>query len=59
MNEISDILKSMASHFADLADKMEKRDASQQSRIDALETEINKSKQTLRTVANVILNELE
>ena len=59
MNEISTILKSMASSFADLADKIEKRDSQQQFRIDALEVEINKSKQTLRTVANVILDELE
>ena len=59
MNEISDILKSMANHFADLADKIEKRDVEQQCRISSLETEVYKSKQTLRTIANVILNELE
>ena len=59
MNEISDILKSMASHFADLADKIEKRDAEQQCRINSLEVEVHKNKHTLRTVADVILKELE
>jgi hypothetical protein len=59
MNEISDILKSMASHFADLADKIEKRDSEQQHRIGTLEAEVYKNKHTLKTVAKVILNELE
>lgn len=58
MNEISDILKSMASHFADLADKIEKRDSEQQGKINALEAEVDRNRETLRKVASVIIGEL-
>ena len=59
MNEISDILKSMASHFADLADKIEKRDAEQRAKITCLEGEVERNRNTLRKIANTILDELE
>lgn len=58
MNEISDILKSMASNFAQLADEIEKRDAEQRGKIAYLECEVNRNKETLRKVANVIIGEL-
>lgn len=58
MNEISGILKSIASDFAQLADKIEKRDAEQRGKIAYLEDEVVKNKETLRKVANVIIGEL-
>jgi hypothetical protein len=58
MNEISGILKSMASDFAQLADEIAKRDAEQRGKIAYLEAEVSRNKETLRKVANVIIGEL-
>lgn len=58
MNEISNILNSMASSFSHLADEIAKRDSMQRARIDCLEIEVAKNKETLRKVANVIIGEL-
>lgn len=58
MNEISGILKSIASDFARLADEIERRDAEQRAKITRLEGETMRNKETLRKVANVIIGEL-
>lgn len=58
MNEISGILKSMASNFVWLADEIERRDAEQRAKITRLEGETMRNKETLRKVANVIIGEL-
>lgn len=58
MNEASNILKSMASDFAQLADEIERRDAEQRNKIAYLECEVERNKETLRKVANVIIGEL-
>lgn len=58
MNEIENILQSIASDFAHLADELTKRDAQHRARIDCLEMEVDKNKETLRKVANVIIGEL-
>lgn len=59
MNEIRNILQSMATNFAQLADEIERRDQQQYDEIAYLQSKVNKNKETLRKVANVIMNELE
>jgi cob(I)alamin adenosyltransferase len=59
MNEIRNILQSMANNFAQLANEIEKRDSIHQTRIDHLEAEVEKNKNTLRKIANTIIDELE
>ena len=58
MNEVNDILRSMASNFAQLADEIERRDSEQRSKIAYLEGEVSRNKETLRKVADVIIGEL-
>lgn len=58
MNEISDVLKSIAGSFAQLANEIEKRDAEQRAKITWLEGETVRNKETLRKVANIIIGEL-
>ena len=58
MNEIENILQSIASDFLHLADELTKRDSQHRTRIDYLETEVAKNKETLRKVADVIIGEL-
>jgi hypothetical protein len=58
MNEVNDILRSMASNFARLADEIERRDSEQMGKIAYLKCEVNRNKETLRKVANVIIGEL-
>lgn len=58
MDEIKNILQSMANHFVQLADEIERRDHKQQCEINSLREEVERNKQTLRKVANVIIGEL-
>lgn len=58
MNEINNILRSIATNFAQLSDEISKRDAEQKVKINWLEEEVVRNKETLRKVANVIIGEL-
>lgn len=58
MNEINNILRSIANSFAQLSDEIAKRDAEQQAKITWLQGEVVRNKTTLRKVADVIIGEL-
>lgn len=58
MYEIENILRSIANNFAQLAEEFARRDSQQQARIDELEARTVHNRETLKSVANLIINEL-
>ena len=58
MHEIENILQSIANNFAQLAEELERRDSQQRARINELEARTVHNRETLRSVANVILDNL-
>lgn len=58
MSRTVDLLKDLAATFANLADELEKRDEVVDSRLDVIENELYKNKETLRAVATTILDNI-
>jgi hypothetical protein len=58
MTENENILHSIANNFAQLAEELERRDSQQRARIDELEARTYHNRETLKSVANVILDNL-
>ena len=58
MNSAADILRNMASQFASLAEAIEAEQANTYTEIGVLKTEIERNRRVLRSIANLINEEL-
>ena len=58
MNRTVELLRDLATTFASLADELDARDLEIDHRLNAIENDICKNKETLRAVATTILDNM-
>ena len=57
--DISDILRSLAASFADLANEYEVQKNNVETRLNCIEDEVDKNRKVLKSAASLILNNLD
>lgn len=58
-NEVSDILRTIASNFAELQEAIEAQQVAVEGRIEKLECEVNRNRDAIKAAANAMLGVLE
>jgi hypothetical protein len=59
MDNVTDILRSLAASFADLANEYEIQKGNVEARLNFIEEETSKSKKALKNAASLLLDSLE
>ena len=57
--DISDILRSLAASFADLANEYEVQKNTVETRLSCIEDEVNKNRKALKNAASLLLDSLD